>query len=387
MKEINLFELFAGIGSPRAALRNADIPYKSLGYSEIDPHAIKSYCAIYDDDESNNYGDISQIDKLPDGVDLLVHGSPCQDFSLAGKQAGGDQDSGTRSSLMWETVRLLSDSRPDVVLWENVKSVLNKKHINNFDKYLETLSDLGYENSHKVLSGTQFSVPQSRERVFVVSSLIGKFDFDDLTEAELRSLEEFVYFRNHETVEVQINQAVKDGYTRAETPCVFNGSFPNSKTRRGRVIANGKVSPTILTGSELLAVELSDNMKRYITAFDKTGKFQVSKKMIINPDPIPTISTREGQTRIASSTYISEDFKKNENVCGVDLTKFNVRKLTTLESWKLMGFTEEDHNKAAQVCSKTQLYKQAGNSIIVPILEAIFRRLYAKKDENIEGGC
>lgn len=89
MKKIKIFELFAGIGSPRKALTNLGIDYESVGYSEIDSNAVKSYCAVHNDKEENNYGDISKIEKLPLGIDLLFHGSPCQDFSMAGTNGGG----------------------------------------------------------------------------------------------------------------------------------------------------------------------------------------------------------------------------------------------------------------------------------------------------------
>ena len=98
-----------------------------------------------------------------------MHGSPCQDFSLAGKQAGGDEGSGTRSSLMYETIRIVENLKPKYVVWENVKNLLSKKHRHNFDAYLETMEELGYTNYYQVLNAKDYGIPQNRERVFTVS--------------------------------------------------------------------------------------------------------------------------------------------------------------------------------------------------------------------------
>ena len=133
---LKVLELFGGIGACSNALKRLNIPFEIVDYVEIDKFAVKSFNAIY----GTNFEpqDICEYDKNID-VDLIMHGSPCQDFSLAGKQAGGDKDSGTRSSLMYETLRIVEKSKPKYVIWENVKNVLSKKHRHNFDKYLEKM--------------------------------------------------------------------------------------------------------------------------------------------------------------------------------------------------------------------------------------------------------
>ena len=112
--------------------------------------------------------DICEWDKDIE-CDLIMHGSPCQDFSLAGKQAGGDEGSGTRSSLMYETVRIVEKLKPKYVIWENVKNVISKKHKHNFDNYLERMEELGYTNYYQVLNAKDYGIPQNRERVFTIS--------------------------------------------------------------------------------------------------------------------------------------------------------------------------------------------------------------------------
>lgn len=137
-----------------------------MDYVEIDKYAVASYNAI----NGTNFEpqDICTWDKDIE-VDLIMHGSPCQDFSLAGKQAGGDEGSGTRSSLMYETIRIVEKLKPKYVIWENVKNLLSKKHIHNFEAYLEAMKQLGYSNYYQFLNAKDYGVPQNRERVFTVS--------------------------------------------------------------------------------------------------------------------------------------------------------------------------------------------------------------------------
>lgn len=163
---IKLLELFGGIAACSKALERLGIEYEIVDYVEIDKYAVKSFNAMH----NTNYEpqDIRQWDK-DIKVDLIMHGSPCQDFSLAGKQAGGDKDSGTRSSLMYETIRIVEKLKPKYVIWENVKNLLSKKHIHNFNAYLETMEQLGYTNYYQVLNAKDYGIPQNRERVFTIS--------------------------------------------------------------------------------------------------------------------------------------------------------------------------------------------------------------------------
>ena len=168
---LKYLSLFSGIGSPEQALKNLGVEFELFGFSEIDKYAIKSYCAVHGVDESLNLGDITKIDieSLPLDIDLITHGSPCQDFSVAGSGKGGDIGTGTRSSLMWNTVAICEHCKPKYVIWENVKNVLSKKHRHNFDKYLEEMDRIGYNNFHQILNAKDYGVPQNRERIFVIS--------------------------------------------------------------------------------------------------------------------------------------------------------------------------------------------------------------------------
>ena len=173
MEEIKIIELFGGIGALTKAFKRLGIPHKVVDYVEIDKYAVASYNAI----NGTNFEpqDICEWDKDID-VGLIMHGSPCQDFSISGKGAGGDKGSGTRSSLMYETIRIVEKLKPKYVIWENVKNLLSKKHIHNFNAYLKTMEQLGYTNYYQVLNAKDYGIPQNRERVFVVSI---KVDLDN----------------------------------------------------------------------------------------------------------------------------------------------------------------------------------------------------------------
>ena len=166
MNKLKVIELFGGIGACSKALERLGINFEIVDSVEIDKYAVKSFNAIHNTNFEPQ--DICKWDKNVE-VDLIMHGSPCQDFSLAGKQAGGDKDSGTRSSLMYETIRIVEKLKPKYVVWENVKNLLSKKHRHNFDAYLETMENLGYVNYYQVLNAKDYGIPQNRERIFTVS--------------------------------------------------------------------------------------------------------------------------------------------------------------------------------------------------------------------------
>lgn len=190
---IQILELFGGIGSPRKALQNLGVPVKAIDYVEIDAKAVRSYNEIFRKELDYKTQNVIGYNLKPD---ILIHGSPCQDFSIAGKQKGADKNSETRSSLMWETLKIIKRMgvwKPRVVIWENVKNVLSKHMKHNFEKYLEEMEKLGYTNSYAVLNALDFGLPQNRNRVFTISCLDGsKFNFNTLERKKYRPIEEFL---------------------------------------------------------------------------------------------------------------------------------------------------------------------------------------------------
>lgn len=184
---MELIELFGGIGACTKALKNIGMNVDVVDYVEIDKYAVKSYNAI----NGTNFEpqDIKEWDK-DINVDIIMHGSPCQDFSVAGKQAGGDLGSGTRSSLLYETIRIVGKLRPKYVIWENVKNLLSKKHKHNFDNYINKLDELGYNSYYQVLNAKDYGIPQNRERVYTISIRKdidnGNFKFPEKEELKMR---------------------------------------------------------------------------------------------------------------------------------------------------------------------------------------------------------
>lgn len=188
MSKFRVIELFGGIGATTKALKRIGIDVEVVDYVEIDKYAVASYNAI------NNtlfpVQDITGWDKDYKDIDLIGHGSPCQDYSIAGKQAGGNEGSGTRSSLMYESLRIIEKIKPKYVLWENVKNLLSKKHIHNFNNYLERMDELGYKSYYQIMNAKDYGIPQNRERVFTIS--IRKDIDKDFTFPEKQELKIFL---------------------------------------------------------------------------------------------------------------------------------------------------------------------------------------------------
>lgn len=302
---LKILELFGGVGSPRVAFRDLGIPVKSIDYVEIDEKAVRSYNAMFADQLEYKTQDVCGWNLRPD---ILIHGSPCQDVSIAGKQQGADKNSGTRSSLMWETINIIRNMgewKPRVVIWENVKGVLSKRMNHNFRQYITEMTKMGYINNYRVLNAIDFGLPQKRERVFTISQLrkygLGTFDFEKMEKQSCKSLSCYL-----------------------EKEADF--------------------TPYMVTQPSI------------IRAIGKTGV--ISRATVIN-DFCYTITER--QDRLPNA--------------GVIKLGDNYRFLTERECWRLQGYSDDDFDNAAKVNSKRTLYKQAGNSIPVPIFKSIFSTL------------
>ena len=401
---LKYLSLFSGIGSPEQALKNLGVEFELFGFSEIDKYAIKSYCAVHGVDESLNLGDITKIDieSLPLDIDLITHGSPCQDFSVAGSGKGGDIGTGTRSSLMWNTVAICEHCKPKYVIWENVKNVLSKKHRHNFDKYLEEMDRIGYNNFHQILNAKDYGVPQNRERIFVISirkDIEKDFKFPKGFDNGIRLkdiLEEEVeekYYINTEKAEKLIQEFKS---TNKKTLNIN----PSGKGMNG-VVRNDEIASTVTTnkgeGQKVVIpcitpdrLEKRQNGRRFkedgepmftLTSQDRHGILQAKRiggifdsetkhhaGSVWDKDGLaPTLDTMQGGYR--QPCVLTE----GENKTVVE--KYRIRKLTPKECWRLMGFKDEQFLKAEQVCSNSQLYKQAGNSIVVNVMEEIFKNL------------
>ena len=424
MRKLKVLSLFSGIGAFEKALTNIGIDFEMVGFSEIDKYATKSYCAIHGVDESLNLGDITKIDlsNLPK-ADLITHGSPCTSFSLAGKGAGGDKGSDTPSSLMWYSVEIINRVKPKYVIWENVKNVLSKKHRHNFDLYIDILDKMGYKSYFEVLNSKHYGVPQNRERIFVISVLGEHKPYEFPKSVELNKtikdiledeVDEKFYINKpfnlvnkghqaeidmkgmdcikrvystdkisptlttmgwgHREPKILVPQATKSGYIEMELPGVADLSYPSSKTRRGRVQEGGKISPCIAaTQQDICYIQYKGNEVELPCIAASRGRNPENPS-----DRTPGCHTEqrlEVNTNNVSNTLTT--VQKDNYVLDVnDLSQLKIRKLTPKECWRLMSFTDSDIEKCISIgISNTQLYKQAGNSIVVSILEGIFKNL------------
>lgn len=408
---IKVFEAFAGVGTQAMALKRIGIDYEVVGISEIDKFALKSYEQIHG--KVNNHGDISKINSnnLPD-FDLFTYSFPCQDISMAGKQTGFDKDSGTRSSLLWKCERIIKNKKPKYLLMENVKALTFKKNIEGFNTWLKTLENMGYKNYWKVLNAKDYGVPQNRERVFCVSILGDeeyKFPEKQVLETRLKDvLEDEVdekYYLSNDRVR-QLIKIIKNDDIKEKS--IYDGSIKNPKskdianciTAKDRGIVNFQSSGNVVVEPKIIQThklksKTRNNPDRF-RVFDINGISSTlltcqgggtqpcirikngTKKGYLNAYPgdgvdliNPNCKNRRG--RVQKDKVQTLTCGDNRGVVTDDL---RIRKLTPLEYWRLMGIDDEDFYKAQKVNSNSQLYKQAGNAIVVDVLAAIFMELF-----------
>lgn len=187
-RPLRVVTLCSGYDSQLMAISNLGIPYECVGWSEIDKYAIMAHDAVFPEIADRNLGDMTKIDwsKVPD-FDLLFYSTPCTDFSNAGKQAGGEEGSGTRSSILWFTRNAIIEKRPKYLVMENVKALTSEKFRPLFLKWCDELTGYGYTNFSQVLNAKDYGIPQNRERIFVVSILGDAwFTFPQPVELKLR---------------------------------------------------------------------------------------------------------------------------------------------------------------------------------------------------------
>lgn len=303
---IKLLSLFSGIGAFEKALENIGIDYELVNYCEIDKFASKSYSLIHNVDESKNLKDVTKVDTsmLPNDIDLITYGFPCQDISIAGKRKGFKDEKGntTRSGLFFEALRIIEDTKPKIAIAENVKALTGKRFKREFQTVLDSLSDVGYNSYWKVLNAKNYGVPQNRERVFIVSV---RKDIDN-----------------------------------------FRFRFP---------------APKVLDGNIERLLEKNVSSYYDVTQPSMLKKLEQGRLKVIK-DHCNTITTRQVRC---------------PNAGVIDKGAGNYRYLTEKECFRLMGFDSEDCDLLAQNgIPITQIYKQAGNSIVVDVLEALFNSIY-----------
>ncbi len=359
--KIRMFECFSGIGCQKMALERVTKNFEIVGISEIDKYAIKSYQSMHDEN-IKNYGDISKIQgkELPK-IDILTYSFPCTDLSKAGKQKGLNN---TRSGLVYEVLRLLHelkslDNLPKVLVMENVIDLVQIKFIKQFNEIQKEIEDLGYKNYTQILNAKDFGVAQTRERVFMVS-ILGEYNYKFPEKIPLaKRLKD--YLENNVDEKYYISEKLYKYFTDTKNR---NGFVRGD---RFKPITENDIACTITTSSGNRSTDNfiktpSANLKGYEIASDGDGVYinrPHQKRGTVQKNMIQTLKT--------SGTDVGVVLQENG--------RMNIRKLTPLECWRLMGIDEKYFEKARQVNSNAQLYKQAGNGIVVDVLEHIFREM------------
>ena len=407
-KPIRLIELFAGIGSQAKALKNIDANFETYKVVEYDSNAIKSYNAIHNTDfvvqdiTKINSSDLCIVDTNKYEY-IMTYSFPCQDLSLAGNQKGMGKGNSTRSGLLWEVERLLKGcvELPQILLMENVPQVVGKANFKDFREWEIFLEDLGYSNYYQLLNAKNYGIPQNRNRCFMVS-ILGNFyyQFPCKKKLELKlkdMLEDEVdekYYLSEKMLQFLNDETNRNGFIRKkqfrphkidESDIAFTittkaGSRPTDnfievfdfrydEGIRGRV--DNDLSPTITTkaGSKGLSgqplIKVPQATKQGYAVARVGDEIYInrtqSKRGVVQKNAIPTLKTSPNDLAV-----VVDDPKE----------MISIRRLTPRECWRLMGFSDEDFEKASKVNSNSQLYKQAGNSIVVNVLEEIFKMLF-----------
>ena len=355
---LRVFEAFAGYGSQSIALRNLGIEYEVVAISEIDKYAIKAYEAIHG--PTNNLGDICKINpsNIPDH-DLFTYSFPCQDLSVAGKQAGLGK--GTRSGLLYECEKVIEAKKPKYLLLENVKNLVGKKFKAQFDEWLDYLESLGYTNYWKVLNAKDYGVPQNRERVFVVSILGDHkpYKFADKTPLD-KCIADILEDEVDEKYYINKPFHLVDKGHQAELDikgmdCIKRVYSTDKVAPALTTMQGGLREPKILT----LPCICASRGRNPDNPSDRTPGAPTEQRLEFNTKGISnTITT------VQKDNYVVEP-------------SFRIRKLTPRECFRLMGMKDDDIDKIqAAGISNTQQYKMAGNSIVVNVLETIFKNLF-----------
>ena len=330
---MKFLDLFAGIGGFRMGLES--FGHECVGFCEIDKFARKSYKAIYDTKGEIELHDITKVTneewrKFRGTVDIICGGFPCQAFSIAGKRKGFLDE--TRGTLFFEIARAAKEIQPPLLFLENVKGLLSHDQGRTFRTILTTLDELGYDAEWQLLNSKDFDVPQNRERVFIIGHLRGSGGrqvFPLGGENEKSSAERL-------RINILGNTKNPNGTAQGTRDIVYD---PNGIV--GALTAND------CNGPKQVAIP--------VLTPDRANKRQNGRRFKTDEEPMFTLTAQDRHG------VMTEDFK--------------IRKLTPRECWRLQGFPDWAFDKAQEVNSNSQLYKQAGNSVTVNVIKAIAERL------------
>ncbi|MBO1991647.1 DNA cytosine methyltransferase [Listeria monocytogenes] len=380
---MNFLDLFAGIGGFRLGMERAG--HKCVGYVEIDKYARKSYEAIHGAEGEWTAHDITKVTddewrELRGTIDVICGGFPCQSFSIAGKRRGFEDIRGT---LFFDIARATKQIKPRILFLENVKGLLSHNKGQTFATILRTLHELGYDAEWQVCNSKNYGVPQNRERVFIIGHLRGEsgrkiFPFGG-NDAKINSKQPGQIIvgttknadakgsnYRHDTFSSDgiIGCLTATDYKQPKQIVVLAGKLPGPHEQNSRVYDTEGVSPTLTTmqgGGQEPKIKVKEATKKGFA-----DAFPGDSINISHPDS----ETRRGRVgkQLANTLLTGEEQAVVEN-------DFRIRKLTPRECWRLQGFPDWAFDRAAEVNSNSQLYKQAGNSVTVNVIEAIAKKL------------
>lgn len=351
---IRVATVFSGIGAAEQALLRSNIEHELVFACDIDKYVKKSFFANYDIDEKRWFDDIFSIDgnKFTNKIDLFIGGSPCQSFSLVGKRKGLLDN---RGLLVYEFIRLVSEIKPKTFIFENVKGILSHDKGETWSILKEEFELLGYHLNYKVLNAKDYGIPQNRERLFVIGFKEQRqFTFPQPINLEislqdlLEDLPPLKYFLPEKGVQfVTKEKNLKKKYTQ------INGDIAVCQKANQQFNWHGD-----FVTQNIDKYYLSDKVKEYVLS-EGTKNFR-SKPETDLKIARPLLSTMAKMHRAGIDNYITREDR--------------LRKLTPRECLRLMGFPDT----FKIVVSDTQMYKQAGNSIVVDVLVNILNNIYTE---------
>ncbi|WP_141543985.1 DNA (cytosine-5-)-methyltransferase [Bacillus wiedmannii] len=392
--------------------------HKCLGYVEIDKFARKSYEAIHNTKGEWTAHDITTVTNddlrlLRGTVDVICGGFPCQAFSIAGKRLGFAE---TRGTLFFEIARFAKEIQPQYLFLENVKGLLNHDSGNTFRTILSTLDELGYDAEWQLLNSKDIGpkpVPQNRERVFIIGHLRGRsrrevfpirrscktsgikqvgninpsgngmngnvYSFDGISPTLTTNKGEGPKVLVKGMLDIKGKDQIRRVYgTEGISPCLTTmqggGQEPKILALRGRYNENGLTKQQAEFRNDDVTNTLTTVTKDNLLLIKEATKKGYAEAQIgdnINFS-VPGSKTRRG--RVGKGVAQTLDTACNQAIIE-DKPPYRIRKLTPRECWRLQGFPDSAFDKAQEVNSDSQLYKQAGNSVTVPVIYEIAKRL------------
>ena len=377
---MKFLDLFAGIGGFRLGMESAG--HECVGFCEIDKYARASYKAIHNTEGEIELHDITTVTdeeiRAIGHVDVICGGFPCQSFSIAGSRRGFED---TRGTLFFEIARFADILKPKYLFLENVKGLLNHDRGNTFKTILGALDGLGYDVEWQVLNSKNFGVPQNRERVFIIGHLRGErtrnvFPLSgesEQSDCQQSKIEIVGNTKNPNGTSQGTGSVVYDSNGVIGTLCARDYKEPKQVAipvltpDRTEKRQNGRRFKT--DGEPMFTLTAQDRHGILIKEATKQGYAEAEIGDSVNLSH-PNSKTRRGRVgkQIANTLLTGESQ-------GVVEPDFRIRKLTPRECWRLQGFPDWAFDKAQEVNSNSQLYKQAGNSVTVNVIEVIAREL------------